>query len=487
VVVKWSSEERRAVSSVRNLGVVILGATLLLTSCASKKREPDIAGLYTRAAQDHGIDRNPVIVIPGILGSRLLDEPSQTLVWGAFGGSAANPQKPDGARLLALPMVEGSALADLRDEVYPDGVLERLDVRLMGIHLSLQAYVNVMRTLGAGGYRDESVHALGIDYGEDHFTCFQFPYDWRRDLPETAARLHEFILEKRAYVQQEFETRYGVSDFDVKFDLVAHSMGGLLARYYLRYGAADLPEDGSIQPPTWAGSDYVEKLVLLGTPNAGSADALIDLEEGRKFGPMIPRYESAILGTMPAVYQLLPRDRHGVLVDATDPSQELEGIYDPEFWQRMGWGLADPDQDHVLQMLLPAIEDPDERRRIALDHQGKALRRARQFAEAMDLPVSSPESVQIFLVAGDAEPTDAVMAVDQQSGELEVFEKGPGDGTVLRSSALMDERTGAEWSPHLLTPIDWAQVTFLFSDHLGMTKDPAFADNVLYYLLESPK
>jgi hypothetical protein len=51
----------------------------------------------------------------------------------------------------------------------------------------------------------------------------------------------------------------------------------------------------------------------------------------------------------------------------------------------------------------------------------------------------------------------------------------------------MDERTGAQWFPHLVTPIDWSQVTFLFSDHLGMTKDPAFADNVLYYLLESPK
>jgi hypothetical protein len=28
---------------------------------------------------------------------------------------------------------------------------------------------------------------------------------------------------------------------------------------------------------------------------------------------------------------------------------------------------------------------------------------------------------------------------------------------------------------------------FLFSDHLGLTKDPAFTDNVLYLLLEDPR
>ena len=31
----------------------------------------------------------------------------------------------------------------------------------------------------------------------------------------------------------------------------------------------------------------------------------------------------------------------------------------------------------------------------------------------------------------------------------------------------------------------WTQVIFLFRDHLGLTKDPAFHDNVLYILLES--
>jgi len=36
-----------------------------------------------------------------------------------------------------------------------------------------------------------------------------------------------------------------------------------------------------------------------------------------------------------------------------------------------------------------------------------------------------------------------------------------------------------------LFPIEWDQVLFLFSDHLDLTKNPAFTDNLLYFLLES--
>jgi hypothetical protein len=57
----------------------------------------------------------------------------------------------------------------------------------------------------------------------------------------------------------------------------------------------------------------------------------------------------------------------------------------------------------------------------------------------------------------------------------------------LRSSALMDERVASDLKTRLVSPIQWDQVLFVFSDHLGITKDPAFADNLLYFLLESPR
>ena len=42
--------------------------------------------------------------------------------------------------------------------------------------------LQLLGVLGVGGYRDMDLGLAGaIDYGTDHFTCFQFDYDWRRD------------------------------------------------------------------------------------------------------------------------------------------------------------------------------------------------------------------------------------------------------------------------------------------------------------------
>ena len=468
---------------------LIVAATLVAPACAgkTKMRWADLRELYSRSAQTHGIERNPVIVIPGVMGSKLVEDSTDTVVWGTLGGKAPNPQKPYGARLLALPMREGAKLSELTDDVYPAGVLNRVKVKLLGLPIRLGAYVNILRALGVGGYQDEELGLAGaIDYGDDHFNCFQFGYDWRRDLVENAQRFHEFLEQKRAYVQQEYARRYGVENYDVRFDVVAHSMGGLLARYYMRYGADDLPQDGSVPEVTWAGARLLERVILIGTPNAGAVDTLPDLIEGRKFGAFLPRYSPAVLGTMPAVYQLLPRPRHASLVSAAAPERVIEDHMQPEFWERMGWGLADPEQDRYLRMLLPDVPDAATRRHIALDHQRKCLERAAHLFAALDTPATLPDGLSLQLIAGDAVATDAVVAVDLETGEVDTIAKRPGDGKVLRSSALLDERVGGEWSATLVSPIDWTHVTFLFSDHLGLTKDPAFTDNVLFLLLEDP-
>jgi hypothetical protein len=298
--------------------------------------------------------------------------------------------------------------------------------------------------------------------------------------------LGEFIVKKKAQVQREIEKRFGVANYDVKFDIVAHSMGGLLTRYYLRYGTADMPADGSAPQITWAGARHVNQAVFIGTPNAGSLSSLDQLVHGVEFAPVLPRVEAAILGTMPSIYQLLPRGRHNVLIDDSN-QQPIEDLYDFELWQKMGWGLADGKQDHVLKILLPEIKDPDQRRKIAHDYLRRCLNRAEQFAEALDTPASPPEGLNLYLFVGDAKPTASRAKVDPSSGHLWVDEHGPGDGTVLRSSALMDERSTANWKPQLISPIQWKQIHFLFTDHLGLTQDAGFTDNVLYLLLESPQ
>lgn len=380
---------------------LVLGLSLL-SGCVSNLYQtgPDLDQIYGRSARHAELDRNPIIVIPGILGSRLRDSETQMTVWGAFGLNAANPEKPDGARLVALPMRPKASLAELRDSVQADGVLDRIRVRLFGLPVEQQAYFHLLSALGAGGYRDQDLGELGlVDYGEDHFTCFQFAYDWRRDNVENARRLHEFILQKRSELRAEFKTRYGIDKPDIKFDIVAHSMGGLLTRYYLRYGDADLPQAGSEPDITWAGTEYVENVVLVGTPNAGSVDALKTLVEGSDFAFLLPDYTPAVLGTFPAMYQLMPRSRHQRVLAGGEPVD----IYYANTWERFGWGLMNPAESPRLAMLLPN-ESAAQRKAIAREHLGKSLQRAQRFHQALDKPAKPPDDVILHLVAGDSNP-----------------------------------------------------------------------------------
>ncbi|MCH7960394.1 MAG: hypothetical protein IID08_09690 [Candidatus Hydrogenedentes bacterium] len=462
----------------------LIGASIvLLAGCATSFGPPNLARIYNESAQRQHHLRNPIIVIPGLLGTRLVDSESHKVVWGAFSGDYADPRKDEDARLIAVPMKTGVPIQMLADSVRPVGVLESVKVRVIGLPIQLNAYAFILSTLGVGGYRDEDLGISGaIDYGDDHFTCFQFGYDWRLDNVENARRLHEFILKKREYVQRELKRRYDIDDADVNFDIVAHSMGGLLARYYMRYGAAPLPEDGSLPELTWAGAEHVERLILVGPPNAGSVDTLIQLTEGVKLGPFTPRYDAALLGTMPSAYQLLPRPRHRLVRTETGDSVDF---YSLATWQHYGWGLASETQSKKILRLSPDAS-PEEARTIALDHLEKSLARAAQFHRALDRPASPPNSLALYLQAGDAVETNAVVEVNEETGKLRVIETLPGDGTVLRASALMDERLNGNWTPKLISPIDYKQVNFLFTDHLGLTRDPTFTDNVLYVLLEAP-
>src|SRR5947199_9960754 len=109
-------------------------------ACARTVRLPDLGGLYNAAAQRHEPWRNPVIVIAGILGSRLRDGETHRLVWGAFSGDYADPRRADGARQISLPMRPGAPLSERRDTVHPDGALDGPRVSVFGVHGSLRGY-----------------------------------------------------------------------------------------------------------------------------------------------------------------------------------------------------------------------------------------------------------------------------------------------------------------------------------------------------------
>lgn len=448
--------------------------------------EPDLFEIYGRSAEFVTPGRNPVVIIHGVLGAKLADRQTGELVWGKF--TLGNFAPASGNRL-ALPMREGATLAELSDQLDPVGVLDRVRVQFLpGPPLAYEAYGSILETLGAAGYKPPGFSLIGTGKTINHQRSFQFAYDWRRDNVENARRLYTFLIERRQQIQAEIQLLWGIEDYPVRFDIVAHSMGGLVTRYMLRYGDADLPADGSLPELTWKGAPLVERAVLVGTPNAGLVDAFRHLVEGAAFSGM-PAYPPAVVGTMPSIYQLMPRTRHHVAMNIDDPRQPIGDIYDPALWQRFGWGLAAPAQQTILARLLPDLPSAEDRQRVALEHLAKCLARAKQFHEAIDLPAHEPGSTRLYLFAGDAVETNQSVSVDPRTGRIAVLQTNAGDRVVLRSSALMDERLGhpARWTtPRLVSPIHWRAVYFLRDDHMSITRSADFSNNLLFLLLQEP-
>lgn len=155
-----------------------------------------VGDLAEKAFQYEGLERNPVIVIPGIFGSRLVEETSNDVVWGAFTGKGAlEKYSSEKAQLLSLPMEQGKSLAELKDNVVPAGALETINVRLLGLPIHVNGYKDMIDALEKAGYYND---VSGNSDGRRYNTCFTFGYDFRRDLVETAAQLEIFIQEKKS-------------------------------------------------------------------------------------------------------------------------------------------------------------------------------------------------------------------------------------------------------------------------------------------------
>ena len=428
-----------------------------------------------------GPERNPVIVIHGFLGSRLIDKTDESIVWGKITGEMAfRGYSPEYLKTLSLPLAKNKKLSDLRDNVFSESVLSQFQIKVLGLRFNINAYNKMLDILIKAGYVPEIETVLTSQHVPN---LFSFHYDWRRDLPENAAKLHDFIIEKRKMLQQMHYLYYGIEKQNIQFDIIAHSMGGLVARYYIRYGNQDLPLNGALPRFDWRGSKYVDKLLILGTPNSGYLDTLVELTNGLSLDPDAPVLPPAFIGTFPSYYQMLPHSGTSSVVG--EDGKEID-IFDVAAWKKYQWGLADPGKYKDLQILLPDVSSKKERYEIAVSYLEKCLKRAKQFSEAMRIYKKSPQDLLLILFAGDAVYTPRRATVNENNGVLTVDEYDAGDGKVLVTSAMMDEREGKKWVPYLHSPIDWDVIIFLKAAHMGITESYSFADNASFYLLSFP-
>jgi hypothetical protein len=226
-------------------------------------------------------------------------------------------------------------------------------------------------------------------------------------------------------------------------------------------------------------------VIIIGTPNAGSLFALERLVIGMPKSQITPGYDPVVLGTMPSVYQLLPRIRHNTF--SRQESQQVSADYmNLEFWDEMGWGLAQPGLDDKLAILLPGSDSPQKRKQTAMDHLDKCLLAAQAMHLALDSVTQRPQSLFMHLIAGDDKPTYLLASAKRGDRALRIDRRGAGDGTVSRASVLLDERVGGQWVPRIVSPLKWDSIMFLSSDHLGLTRDPIATRNILHLLYEKP-
>ena len=464
------------------LGSVLIGGCASATGSytSNAKFGESVVGPLQRHARDYqGIYRNPVIIVHGFLGSNMYDRKRKVNVWGEFSGSDGFSPSDWKIRSLAIPMVMHMPLKNLNDDTVPNGALNTVKVKILGITFTENAYLNLVNALHDGGFQPEG---KPLDPGKNFYNLFQFSYDWRRDLQESASKLHQYILKKRKYIQKQYKALYGIDNYDVHFDLIGHSMGGLVSRYYLRYGTAELPELSEKPNVTWAGGKYIDRLIILGTPSAGYLDTLLEMQKGTEMPPFPP----ALVSTWLTYYQMMPDASTKSVVYENDPDKAVD-IYDFRTWVKMKWGLASPKQEEIFKILLPNVKSSVKRRLIAFDHLKKCLIRAKRFKRAMSVRAKHPKTLKMYLVLGNAVKTTRRATVNPKTGELKVVEYGPGDGKVLASSAMYDERAGKKtWLPFFYSPIDWNSIIQLRAAHMGITTDPAFKDNVLFLLNSMP-
>lgn len=212
-----------------------------------------------------------LVLLPGIMGSVLQKDGRD--VWALSGGAILRGLRTIGGSVGTLKVAgDDPAVDDLGDGV----TTSRL---IAGTHL-LPGFWKI------DGYAELSAYTrrtFDVIPGENFF---EFPYDWRRDNRATARKLarasHDWLKSWRA--------RSGNPNARLIF--IAHSMGGLVARYFIEC------LDG------WR---VTRRLVTFGTPYRGSLNALHTLANGVKIGPFFSDGLTELARSFTSIYQLLPR------------------------------------------------------------------------------------------------------------------------------------------------------------------------------------
>lgn len=359
--------------------------------------------------------KNPVIVIPGLSGSQLINAKGE-IVW--FG---VKRDKTDDIRL----PITSPVLSRNRDALRVGDIIREVDIKFLP---DVEVYKSVIEALNSRGYTEANWNK---PQAADVF--YVFPYDWRRDNVESA----RLLMRKMSAVKKRLKKP------NLKFDILAHSMGGLVARYAAMYGTADLPTENP--SPTWAGAVHINKLMMFGTPNSGSFsafDALLNgspIVLGKKL-PLIDDFRPEDVFSSPSVFQLLPHNGTAKFLDENLHTVNVD-LYEPETWFKYGWGpLADPKFLSKLKDAGALAFKNKEIKPKPLDEDANLddrLTSQTTFAQGRAFFASALNRAKLFHAALDAPPKNTPLKIYAYGGNCE---------QTLNAAILLYDQKGDKWT-----------------------------------------
>ena len=223
--------------------------------------------------------RTPVIIIPGIMGSELLDNDIiglNKLIW------------PDTVKIALNPT---------------DDFLDVLKMNDDGYSIKSNIYTrDITREVSNNEYWSTLINLLTDQGFIEGVDLFVFPYDWRENILDISTDLKNKI--------DEIKVMYP----NLKIDVISHSMGGLIFKEYLNRFSGE----------------SIDKFIDVGTPHIGSPLSFKTLQYGDDIGvrylwglvSLNQNRIKIISQNMPSVYQLLPSSSYGgYLYDLDDFDQ----------------------------------------------------------------------------------------------------------------------------------------------------------------------
>ena len=359
--------------------------------------------------------KNPVILIPGLSGSELKHKITNDRIW----FKTIRSKSED----LRLPIVSDPTKTG--DDLIATDVLREVKIGPFPVTDVYGGFIKAMET--RGGYHEETWNAPSAD--GDHDSLYVFAYDWRLDNVGNA----------RILVRKIEALKKTLKKPNLKFDIVAHSMGGLISRYAAMYGDIDLPTGNRKPVVTWAGAKLFDKIILMGTPNEGSVLSLSNLISGFSLGglrldlPFVQDTSKFTVFTIPAAYQLLPAP--GTIRAFDDKLEPITvDIYDPKVWAKYGWNAIN---DKKFSSQYTAAE-----RKAAPAYFAAVLERARRLYQALGAAPGKTGGVMFYLLGADCKmATDAMVIYrDKKSGNWKTLFRPEGftkeDGSKITSDQL---------------------------------------------------